>query len=168
MRPYKTGTNWCIWRWTTTDSEYILRLHIIKTPWFAICLHWINKPDAEPYLHDHPVSFLSIILRGAYIEDRRLLPAPTKYGKVCRRYNFIHASPFDQHRIVWVAPRTLTLCFMGPKRREWGFHTPKGWVYWRDYYAHQRVAKLQASKQTFYDMIDTPIWRPGNNDGGIS
>src|SRR5262245_57492885 len=63
-RLYRSGTKWCVWRWTDVDSEYITRLHLIKTPWFAICLHWINKPDAEPYLHDHPVSFLSVILRG--------------------------------------------------------------------------------------------------------
>lgn len=30
---------------------------------------------------------------------------------------------------------TITLCFMGPKVREWGFFTCGGWVMWKDYYA---------------------------------
>jgi hypothetical protein len=141
IRKYKTGTGWCVWRWTQTDSEYIRRLHVLKTPWFAICLHWILKPDPEPYLHDHPVSFLSIILRGAYCEARvrQRFDAPQNVRHVW--WNFIRATGADRHTITHVEPGTLTLCFMGPKIREWGFHTPTGWVYWRDYYGAQRAAK---------------------------
>lgn len=126
-RKYKSGTVWCFWRWTDVQSEYITRLHLIKTPWFAICLHWLNHPDQEPYLHDHPVSFLSIILRGGYTEARR--------GKLCVRswFNFVRAT--DGHTIIAVKPRTLTLALMGPKTREWGFWTNRGWIGWKDYYA---------------------------------
>lgn len=133
MRKYKSGMEWCFWRWTDVDSEYITRLHIIKTPWFAVCLHWLNKPDPEPFMHDHPVSFLSIILRGGYIERRN--------GRLeCRIWhNFIRATPDDTHTIVLVQPGTLTLCLMGPKVREWGFHTPGGWVWWKTYYTTFRT-----------------------------
>jgi hypothetical protein len=142
-RKYKSGTAWCLWRWTDVDSEYITRLHVVKTPWFAICLHWINKPDAEPYLHDHPVSFLSLILRGGYQERRcrRWMYGYYEDRPMRRWCNLILASPDDVHRIERVLPKTLTLVFMGPKTREWGFHTPDGWVHWKDYYAVQRAAK---------------------------
>lgn len=142
-RKYKSGTKWCFWRWTDVDSEYITRLHVLKTPWFAICLHWINKPDAEPWLHDHPVSFLSIILRGQYTEFRKLEHIKTwsKFVKTHKWFNFVRAKPEDHHRIVSVAPHTLTLCLMGPKVREWGFHTRDGWVHWKDYYAKQRAER---------------------------
>lgn len=129
-RKYKTGTKWGVWLWTDVDSEYIVRLHVLKTPWFAVCLHWIKKPDPEPYMHDHPVTFLSLILRGRYAEAR---PSGQKEN---RWFNFIRAT--DVHAITDCDPKTLTLCFMGPKTREWGFHTENGWVYWRDYYAKQR------------------------------
>jgi hypothetical protein len=132
MRKYKTGTGWCVWRWSEVDSEYITRLHLIKTPWFAVCLHWLHKPDPEPHRHDHPVSFFSIILHGSYVEFRNRLFKRRVW------FNYIKASLNDTHRIVSVKPNTITLCFMGPKRREWGFHTPNGWVYWRDYYLEQR------------------------------
>ena len=128
-RKYKSGTGWCIWRWTEVDSKHITRLHVIKTPWFAVCLHWLHKPDPEPWDHDHPVSFLSIILRGSYNEVRN----GVLVGR--RLFNYIRASRDDVHTITWVAPRTLTLALMGPKTREWGFHTQAGWVYWKDYYA---------------------------------
>lgn len=133
-RKYKSGTVWCVWRWSDTDSEYLTRLHLLKTPWFALCLHWIHKADPEPWLHDHPVSFLSIVLRGAYAENRN------GFWRNRFLWNYVKASPDDRHSILWVEPGTLTLALMGPKRREWGFHTPDGWVRWKDYYAAQRAS----------------------------
>jgi hypothetical protein len=132
-RQYKSGTAWCFWRWTDVASEYIVRLHVVKTPWFAICLHWFHKPDPEPFDHDHPVTFLSLILRGSYTEQRN--------GKLKTRrwFNFIRASDADEHTIVALSGKPLSLCFMGPKRREWGFHRPQGWIGWKAYYAEQRA-----------------------------
>ena len=138
MRKYKSGTIWCLWRWTEVDSEYIVRLHVVKTPWFAICIHWIKKPDPEPYLHDHPVTFLSLILSGAYCEQRETPGKCHCGGHHHRWFNFIRAT--DKHSIKWVAPGTVTLCFTGPKTREWGFHTDTGWVMWKDYYAAKRAS----------------------------
>lgn len=134
-RKYKSGTINCFWRWTDVDSEYITRLHIVKTKWFAICAHWINKPDPEPFDHDHPVSFLSLILWGGYTEMRNGVLRTRNW------FNWINASPDDQHTIVAVESNTLTLCFMGPKTREWGFHMPSGWQFWKSYYALKRVAE---------------------------
>ena len=145
-RKYKSGTGWCVWRWTDVDSEYILRLHVVKTPWFAVCLHWIRKPDAEPWLHDHPVSFLSIILRGKYAELRQRLGEQSPRFVTHTWFNWIRAEPHDRHRIVFTRKNTLTLCFMGPKTREWGFHTVDGWLYWKDYYAKKRAGLLLMDK----------------------
>ncbi len=132
MRKYKSGSRWAFWRWTVTPSDYIRRLHIFMCPWFAICLHWINKPDAEPHLHDHPITFLSIILRGGYAELRQKRGGGLHH-KVNRWFNFVRATPKDRHRIIFVRKNTLTLCFMGPVTRKWGFHTEDGWTYYKDY-----------------------------------
>lgn len=165
-RKYKSGTGWCFWRWTDVDSEYILRLHVVKTPWFAVCLHWIRKPDAEPWLHDHPVSFLSIILRGSYTELRRYGDGKP-FHKVRRWFNFVRASYNDRHRIIFTRKNTLTLCLMGPKTREWGFHVPPvmcdresatrrfGWIDWRRYYARLRAGE---------DMRDVHAWAERQED----
>jgi len=141
-RQYKSGTGWCFWRWTFTPSGYITRLHIIKSPWWAIMLHWINGPDPEPHMHDHPVTFLSVILRGGYVEKMPIVrhqftvmgwverPGVAHYER--RWFNYIRAGKHI-HTIVYVKPNTLTLCFVGPKVREWGFHTEDGWVFWKEY-----------------------------------
>ena len=162
-RLYKSGTIWCFWRWTDVESEYILRLHVLKTPWFAVCLHWIRKPDKEPWLHDHPVSFPSIILRGSYAElrwnkDKGL------HHKVSRWFNFIRDT--DRHRIIFTRANTLTLCFMGPKTREWGFYVgdllqpapttlgPAGWLYWKDYYARLKDGEdLRCGPLGLFDKV---------------
>lgn len=153
-RKYKSGTGWCLWRWTDTDSEYILRLHLVKTPWFAVCLHWIQKPDAEPYLHDHPVSFLSIILRGKYAELRQRRGEGSPRIVVRKWFNFIKADSQDRHRIVFARKNTLTLCLMGPKTREWGFHIQGRHVHWKDYYATQRAAKAMSTEFTWPKLND--------------
>lgn len=91
-------------------------------------------------MHDHPTTFLSLVLWGGYKELRK------KVGKTfgadihnVRWFNWVRASEHDLHSIIDVRPRTLTLCFMGPKRREWGFHTSSGWLHWKDYYRRQRA-----------------------------
>jgi hypothetical protein len=152
-RKYKSGTGWCLWRWTDVDTEYITRLHVLKTPWFAICLHWINKPDPEPYLHDHPVTFLSLILRGWYNEKR--WDDGTEDIQKNRWWNWIRATDEDRHTICEVAPKgAVTLCFMGPKTREWGFHVldeqghTQQWIYWKDYYKALREGRDPVSGQS--------------------
>lgn len=134
-RKYRSGSTYALWRWTDVDSEYITRLHMLKTRWWAICVHWLNKPDPEPFDHDHPVSFLSIILRGGYTENRN--------GQVRKHrwFNFVRATQDDRHTITHVEPNTVTLCFMGPKIREWGYTTPTGWIMWKDYFTAQRASK---------------------------
>jgi hypothetical protein len=160
-RKYKSGTSWCVWRWTDVESEYILRLHVVKTPWCAVCLHWIRKPDKEPWLHDHPVSFFSFILRGGYTELRRT-DEGKPYHKVNRWFNFVRGRHTDAHRIVLARSNTLTLCFMGPKTREWGFHvweemcpegtaTP-GWIMWKDYYARLKAGEDMRKSDVFTEF----------------
>lgn len=143
-RRYQSGMRWCLWRWTDVrlnGVSYLERLHILQTPWFAIMLHWIRTPDPQIDLHDHPVSFIAFVLRGEYDEwiktnDFYKSIAWTNGSgfvqRITRRWiNFKWAR--DRHRITRVAPNTLTLVVCGPVVRSWGFHTPNGWVGWRDY-----------------------------------
>lgn len=147
-RKYKSGSGFAFWRWTeieTDGSLYLRRLHIIQVPKVgAIMLHWILRPDRSRDLHDHPVSFLSLVLRGSYIELVPVATATTYTEGVIReriytdrRYirwlNFKRAT--DAHCITEVfGPRgALTLVFAGPKVRQWGFYTKEGWIPWPDY-----------------------------------
>lgn len=137
-RMYKSGSGFAFWRWTDVETDgslYLRRLHLVQIPHVgAIMLHWIKRADRGRVLHDHPVSFLSVVLRGWYFEDvpKSFLDRNRTKVRPIRWFNFKRAT--DAHRISYV-PSTgvLTLVFAGPKRRNWGFHTPSGWVRWQDY-----------------------------------
>ncbi len=43
---------------------------IWQTRWFTIRIHHIKRADADVELHDHPWSFISLILKGWYEEER--------------------------------------------------------------------------------------------------
>ena len=141
-RKYSSGTRWCAWRWTDVDPQgdgvvYLTRLHIFQTPWCSWMLHWIWRADPQSDLHDHPTTFLSIVLRGWYEEE---VPDVGAAGQVRRRrvafWNFKRA--VDRHRIVALGKDTLTMVFAGPVVRAWGFYAPEGWVAWREYVARHQ------------------------------
>jgi hypothetical protein len=134
-RRYRSGTRWCVWRWTEVEKGgemYLTRLHLIATPWFAVMLHWIHRPDPDAHLHDHPVDFVTVVLRGGYVEERPS-PYPLTLHLTARRFvpRFVPAR--TAHRVVYVEPNTTTLVFAGPVVRPWGYHTEKGWIPWREY-----------------------------------
>lgn len=107
-------------------EDYLIRLHLFKSPWFAVMLHWFKQPDPQPDPHDHPVSFLSIVIRGWYTEWTEANPA-----KHVGWFNWINTKCI--HRVIDAAPGTTTLCFAGPVRQRWGFYTPTGFVDWTEY-----------------------------------
>lgn len=141
-RRYKTGMGWAFWRWTdvlTYGEPYLTRLHLIKLPsGRAVMLHWIKRPDPQPDMHDHPVGFLALVLWGGY---REMVPAGFKefprLAKARGVYWWNRKRATDVHRIIEVAPGTITLVFAGPKTREWGFLTWKGWVHWKEYHGER-------------------------------
>jgi hypothetical protein len=112
---------------------------------FSIMLHWIKAPDRQVHLHDHPVSMLSVVLKGFYIEEgvedscltlvidgKRFDACLSNYTKVVRSVNWIPAT--KRHRISAVRGDVLTLCFAGRRKREWGFYTEDGWMQWQEYH----------------------------------
>lgn len=123
-------------------TVYIDRLSLITTPWFSIKLHRIYRPDNQRDLHDHPWSFLSLILWGWYEEavprEATCGPCdcedckPDRATRCVRWFNWKRAE--DSHAIRFVSRKPVwTLVFCGPARRIWGFYTKKGWVAWNEY-----------------------------------
>lgn len=119
------------------EGRTFLRRRGIETPWFGIMLHRIDQPDPGMDLHDHPWSFVSLILRGGYGEwaadTRSASDRPAWRYRQWRRWS-VHPMPLHiAHRIVFTMPGTVTLVLRGPKVRRWGFYLPEGWVDWEDY-----------------------------------
>lgn len=125
------------------DTEpYLIRWSLLTLPWFAIKLHKILVSDEE-CLHDHPWSFLSIILKGGYTEeapwmqvrDVRTEP-PLIYARTEKKWyppgSFLwRPSPWP-HRLEVTEP-CWTLVVTFKRTREWGFFTKFGWIPWFKY-----------------------------------
>lgn len=103
-------------------SEYLTRWYLFRTKPFAIFLHLFHRSDEDRALHDHPWTFVSIILWRGYYEH-------TAKGR--KRYwpGMILYRPAEwTHRVELVDQKpalTLMLRFKG--RREWGYHLTTGW-----------------------------------------
>jgi hypothetical protein len=84
---------------------------------YAVRLHHILRADADLVLHDHPIDFRTIILRGWYIEEdafgeeRVLMRGDTKASRAETLHRINRVSSGG----VW------TLFIMGAKRIHWGF-----------------------------------------------
>lgn len=108
---------------------YVQRLRLIETPLFRIWLHRIYRPDRDLELHDHPCSFLSIVLCGSYDEQVYRGDDFTR-PPVARHVRWFNLKRAERpHRISWVSRSPVwTLVLGGPRRREWGFWRDGCWI----------------------------------------
>ena len=112
-----------------TNEQYMHRYYLFlkDRKWFPfnVTLHKIVKSD-DPIFHDHPWSYMTIILKGGYYEHTLLFNSKgEKFGEVSRwrgpgsiiirRSKEYHWLELDNNQPV------TTLFFMGPQVREWGF-----------------------------------------------
>lgn len=116
-------------------TPYLRRWRLLERPWGGVYLHRFLAPD-DACLHDHPWSYLSIILWGGYVEQTPVAEGATL--DLWRRAGSIAWHPADwTHRIAVILPRTWTLIVRGRRGRIWGFHGRRGWVPWT-VYDHRR------------------------------
>jgi hypothetical protein len=76
---------------------------------------------------------VSFVVKGWYLENLY-----DKGGGLVRsvrrgRFSVAFRRSTALHDIGEVGPNTWTVLIVGPKRREWGFMTPGGWVRWDQY-----------------------------------
>jgi hypothetical protein len=106
-------------------KPYLIRYTPFTCKAFSIKIHNILLSDPSCQ-HDHPWSFLTVILKGGYIEHT---PTGSKYHSagttLYRPAEFAHRLEVDKP--VW----SFVITFK--KVRKWGFFTKKGWVIWYKY-----------------------------------
>lgn len=120
---------------------YLARLRIIQTPWFGIYIHDIYEPDGDRDPHNHPWSFISIVLRGHYVERVYSDPSdnPKQFRvKIHTRFSAHRMGRVAAHRIVEAAPGLKTLILTGPRASGWGFFVDGKYVPWQEYEQLQR------------------------------
>lgn len=143
-------------------TPYLYRYTLLKGPGFKVMLHRIVRSDGDRELHDHPWSFLTIMLRGGYYEETEA-PNDITYSNggptrsAWKPPGTIAWHPAEhRHRVrlrkVWTGEfvnvddaygwhsepvyaerEAWTLVIRGPRRREWGFWTDCGWQPWKQF-----------------------------------
>jgi hypothetical protein len=108
----------------------------------SIRIHHILRSDEDRHLHDHPWPSTSVILKGGYWEimpeDQQQDPAldATKRVRVWRKPgDVVNRAANDRHALELPDGQTAWSMFImsGGNAQAWGFYTPAGKVYWRDY-----------------------------------
>lgn len=122
------------------DNPYLRRWHIIpRNRIFNLYLHYFTRSDDDRALHDHPWSNFSYLLEGTYKEHT------IRAGGINYTHQF-NSGDFRfrlfgslAHRIELTDGPVWTLFVTGPVYRKWGFHCPKGWVYYREFVSSDDV-----------------------------
>ncbi|HEY1898617.1 MAG TPA: hypothetical protein VGG49_02380 [Steroidobacteraceae bacterium] len=124
-------------------GSYMGRWWVVPQTWglpFAIRLHHIVRSDADPYVHDHPWNWRTVILYGWYEEEdvegikRIQLEGDTRA-----------ATSETFHRINSVSTGGVwTFFIMGRRTNRWGFMVgcPARKVYYRDYVSENDRGEL--------------------------
>jgi len=100
--------------WTEVGEEFT-RYRLLVTPWFRVFVHRLHCPQWHPQGHDHPWSFVAIVLKGGYLER-------TQEGKFWRGPGSVLFRPAEfVHNVVTGSKTNWSLVITGPKRRQWGF-----------------------------------------------
>jgi hypothetical protein len=127
------------------DCPLFNRWELVARRSFKLMVHHFlpNMRDIDP--HDHPASFVTIVVKGAYVDEQPCdCTRENSYGSLAEVYRqndltcprcggaevirqtvrapSIHFRPATHAHITETDHRgAWTIVIMGPKRREWGF-----------------------------------------------
>lgn len=107
------------------DKPYLARVYLFHRGGWRFYLHRFISADGDRFMHDHPFHGVSLVLCGAYIEERMTalsLPEPQYRLRTVRFFNWLPSKTF--HRIARTMGGTWTLFINAPHHKQWGFLKP--------------------------------------------
>lgn len=130
--------------WGPDGEAYLLRWYVIpRNPVFNVYVHCLLQDDAGRHLHDHRAHNLSIIFRGSYMEFQpasKLAPSPYVLAaslpqtvRLRSAGHIVARKATSPHRLEVGNGPVWSLFVKLWDYRDWGFHTPAGWIQWEDY-----------------------------------
>jgi hypothetical protein len=100
--------------WTNIGEKFT-RYSLIKTRWGNLYLHQLNAPDWHPTCHSHPWSFITLLIKGGYLEQVGAKNFHRRVGTILYR-------PAEfAHNVITPYGTSWSLVVTSPKKREWGF-----------------------------------------------
>lgn len=110
-------------------ADYMHRWFVLPRNVFGgVYLHRFLRSDKD-VPHDHPWDSTSILVEGRYNEE--MYDGPTLVDVATRYAGDVTTREAEaSHRVVLTDGPATSLFIMGPRRRQWGFHCPSGWVRW--------------------------------------
>lgn len=121
------------------DQPYLTRWTLFRTNMFALYLHKFHRSDADD-LHDHPWSFLSVIIWRGYNEvtfdkNPTLIPNSRRITKRIYPGMIIYRPATHTHRVVLSNGKpAYTLVLRFKYKRYWGFWVKGKWQLFSDYF----------------------------------
>ncbi len=111
------------------DDPYLLRWYIIpRNPVLNVYLHKFLRSDDDRALHDHPWWFVSLILKGEYVEVtqhgeklRRRGSLALRRATARHRVSLCWRDTWNFERDQWNEKPCWTLIITGRRVRTWGF-----------------------------------------------
>lgn len=141
----KTGRTFNITGTGDDTDVYLIRYYVIQSRFFNFFIHRFLRSDRDD-LHDHPWNFGTYVVKGGYREQ---VPNSQEFGGpnyrinersternqwATRKAEQLHRVVVDQElTYVQKDQATITLCFTGRTRRDWGFVKDGKWVFWKRY-----------------------------------
>lgn len=135
-------------------QPYLIRYTLFTCPWFSIKIHNILLSDYA-CLHCHPWPFITILLKGAYIEHAEIKTVKTKSyfymgipttgtvittsrkQQLCRAGHILFRPATYKHSLHIEKP-VWSFVITFKKIREWGFYPPEGFTPWFKYFDNGR------------------------------
>jgi hypothetical protein len=136
------------------DDIYLVRYVLFASKWFSIYLHQFLRSDRDTY-HDHPWSFSTYVVSGAYTEHKPKVVAQfcgrdvvdwkqdTLFFRSIVQNRFVNRQSTDFHWVEiqgnytyeerWNAPTTI--CLIGKRTKTWGFIDPNTGekIFWKKF-----------------------------------
>lgn len=119
------------------NDPLLIRYVLWRLPVIGMYLHNMRRSDYDRANHNHPWSWVSLVLKGGYWEwhDQTL---DGKNVKEWRGPGSVLVRPAQwRHRFELPITATLTpqpswtLVIVGRRCQKWGFFLPDGWCWWR-------------------------------------
>lgn len=120
---------------------HLYRWTLARIGSYRLYLHHFVGDDWSLDMHDHPKRFISIGLKGSYVEETPFLPADSEWEKLgpvrtTYRAPWIRSFPAEHvHRLSVPSKSCWTLVITLKATRQWGFWHFGSFVPWRKYVA---------------------------------